>query len=265
MLCPKCALPPPRGARFCPACGTSFPAPSTSQKHPSVLDVLRWIITIFCLLVFAIVAINVTIAVLASIASSVSSATVSSFAPARPGIETAFLASKTAVESRFDAAPNDMAKHKIAKAWKNGGTCAALKTAMFTDWVGTVDTISYDGNFIVDLGEGVTLDGTVESHSPQGKAVAKMQEGDPVIVSGRFHPDALIQALNVAFTGSPYACKAHPTNTFDAGAVRNPSFDVTYSRIVDMLGSNADQSHAEDASRMARCAAYWDENRRCPI
>ena len=207
------------------------------------------------------------ILVLGGIIDAIMQASPTSSAPAgppRPGIETAFLASKMAVESRFDAAPNDMAKHRIAKAWKNGGTCAALKTTTFTDWVGTINTISYDGNFIVDLGDGVTLDGTVESHSPQGRAVAKMQEGDTVIVSGQFHPDALVQALNMAFTGNAYTCKAHPTNTFDAGSVRHPSFDVTYSRIVDMTRPSAGQSYAGDPPWMARCAAYWADQRSCP-
>ena len=144
--------------------------------------------------------------------------------PNQPAAEAAFLASKDAIEARFGNAPNDMVKHQIAGEWQNGGSCPAVKSAQFTDWVGTIKTIQYDGTFEVDLGDNVLFHGSIDSASPLFKEVSALSEGDTVKVSGAFSMDQ---------DGSE--CIAHASSDWvgntDAGSVQSPIFDVLYSRV----------------------------------
>ncbi len=154
----------------------------------------------------------------------------------RPAPEETFLNAKSAVSSRFEDAPNDVIKHQIAHAWRQGGTCAALKSAQFTDWVGTISTITYDGTLSVDLGDGVTLEGSITT-----RQASHLQEGDTVAVSGAFAPKAvnkLFGDIGDALGGKhisdcPALAMTDDVTDQDTGTVESPQFNVHFSHVSD--------------------------------
>lgn len=187
--------------------------------------------------------------------------------PTQPAAETAFLASKRAFESRFDNAPNDMVKHQIAGEWKNGGTCSALKTATFTNWIGTIVKIVYNGDLYVDLGDDVTLGASIKTSSPLFQVVSTLKEGDAVEVSGVFDPGTIDRVLN----GGLQKCAAVATTDdlldTDTGTVKTPHFNATFSSIAvaGVLNGNASSASSttssSDAGPAATTASSRDNNK----
>jgi hypothetical protein len=239
-FCQQCGSSNAADARFCSSCGTALAKEPPSSSNPVGESVPQAkpqrsaakTVVLGCLgLLAAIVVIVIILAIIggnganSNVPSSRAPAPTSSpTGPTQPVAEAKFLASKDAIEARFDNAPNDMVKHQIAGEWQNGGSCPAVKSAQFTDWVGTIKTIQYDGTFEVDLGDDVTLNGSIDSTSPLFKEVSALHEGDTVKVSGTFSMDQ---------AGSE--CIAQPTTDnlldMDTGSVTNPDFNVDFSRV----------------------------------
>lgn len=140
-------------------------------------------------------------------------------APDQPVDEAAFIAAKVAVASAYDQAPNDIVKGQIYDRWRNTGSCAALKSAKFADWTGTVSSILSGGGFIVDLGDGVQIESDVDQSSPVFKVISGLREGNSVKVSGAFVSDDPKCAAQVI---------APP---WGDSAVKNPDFKVTFSEV----------------------------------
>jgi hypothetical protein len=143
--------------------------------------------------------------------------------PAQPAAELAFFAAKDAVQSQFISAQNDMVKHQIAGAWKDHGPCSALKTPKFTNWLGTISKIKYDGDVNFDIGDDIKLETSVDSSSRLFKdEIAHLKQGDAVKISGTFDSSA--------------PCWADPLTdelaNGDEGSVERPKFHVRLLRVV---------------------------------
>jgi hypothetical protein len=140
-------------------------------------------------------------------------------APDQPADEAAFIAAKTQIASDYDQAPNDIVKGQIYDRWRNGGSCAALKSPKFADWTGTVKSILSDGGFIVEMGDGVSVEADVDQSSPVFKVISGLREGDSVKISGAFVSDDSKCAAQVI---------APP---WGDSAVKSPDFKVTFSEV----------------------------------
>jgi len=244
MACPECGSSNAADARFCSSCGAALTKqpvlsnpvgesePPPRPKRSAAKTVLQGCVLLVLALAIVIAIVILVVVISANTSSNNRSNTKTSApAPTAPPDEAAFLAAKVAVESRFDNAPNDMVKHQIAGAWRNGGTCSALKTATFTNWIGTIAKIEYNGDLYVDLGDNVTLDASIHTASPLFKVVSTLKEGDAVEVSGVFDPGTIDRVLN---GGAPKCMAVATTDNLldeDSGTVKTPHFNVTFSRV----------------------------------
>jgi hypothetical protein len=137
----------------------------------------------------------------------------------QPVDEATFIAAKVQVASDYDQAPNDVVKGQIYDRWRAAGSCVALRSPKFADWTGTVNSILSGGGFIVDIGEGVLLEGDVDQSSPVFKVISGLRDGDSVKISGTFTSDDPKCAAQVI---------APP---WGDSAVKSPDFKVTFSQV----------------------------------
>ena len=136
-----------------------------------------------------------------------------------PADEAALIAAKTSVASAYDDAPNDIVKGQIYDDWRRTGSCAALKSPDFVDWIATVKSIQSGGGFIVEIGGGVELESTLGPSTPLFKVISGLREGDTVKISGQFVSDDPKCAIQVI---------APP---WGDSAIKNPDFNVSFSEI----------------------------------
>lgn|GEM_PF-6864644 len=242
-VCPQCGSSNALDARFCSSCGAALTGepvlsnpvgesvPQPKPKRSAAKTVLQGCGLLVLVVVIAFIIMVMVISANNGGGNNASNTETSAPAPTVPPAEAAFLAAKVAVESRFDSAPNDMVKHQVAGAWRNGGTCSALKTATFTNWIGTITKIEYNGDLFVDLGDNVSLDASIDTKSPLFKVVSKLKEGDAVEVSGVFDPGDLNRVLS---GGTPKCLAVAITDNLfdeDSGTVKAPHFNVTFSHV----------------------------------
>jgi hypothetical protein len=94
-----------------------------------------------------------------------------------------------------------------------------------------VTKIGYDGEFIVDLGDDVALEGSVDT-SKDPRALSALHEADSVQVTGAFDPGPFDRLLS----GGNLKCLVRPItdDVFDedAGTVSSPHFNVRFERLV---------------------------------
>lgn len=166
--------------------------------------------------------------------------------PAIPADEAKFIGAVTSAQVAYDAAANDMAKGGT-RADRHNAICQALSNASVSNWVGTIKSLSSNGDgkgvLEVTLAQDISVttnnnafsdvgdDTLLSQASPVFQTASKMKEGDKIVFSGDFFPNEIdcFRELSVTLEGS----------------MKEPAFLIRFTAVSNPSAPSPQPNHAE--------------------
>jgi ribosomal protein L7/L12 len=179
----------------------------------------------------------------------------SSTIPSRPAIpadEAKFISAVASAQTAYDAAPNDMAKGGT-RADRRNAICQALPNASVSNWLGTIKSLSSNGDgkgvLEVTLAQDISVttnnnafsdtgdDTLLSQDSPVFQTASKMKEGDKIFFSGDFLPSETdcFRELSVTLEGS----------------MKEPAFLIRFTSVADPSAPSPQPNTESDSAQSA--------------